>query len=150
MKTEPTKAPKWYVGGLHFECTGCGGCCSGPEEGYVWLRKIEIGFMAEKLNLSDEEMTRKFCRRISNRYSLIEKKPSNDCIFLENTPTGKGCEVYDCRPNQCRTWPFWSSNLMNPDMWNYAAISCPGVNRGKYYSFEEIEKIRKQEKWWTK
>jgi Fe-S-cluster containining protein len=53
------------------------------------------------------------------------------------------------RPNQCRTWPFWNDNLASPDSWNYAAVKCPGINRGKRYSVEEIESIRKEKKWWT-
>lgn len=150
MTTEPTKAKKWYIGGLHFECTGCGGCCSGPNQGYVWLRKAEMEFIAEDLGLTYEQVKEKYCRLIVTRYSLVENKPSNDCIFLERTATGKGCEVYNSRPNQCRTWPFWSVNLLNPDMWNSAGVTCPGINRGKHYSFEQIEKLRKQEKWWTK
>jgi hypothetical protein len=29
-----------------------------------------------------------------------------------------------------------------------AAVRCPGINRGKFYSFEEIEAIKKQKSWW--
>ncbi len=56
--------------------------------------------------------------------------------------------IYSVRPNQCRTWPFWPSNLKNPGDWNKAAQKCPGINRGKLYSFEEIERIKKAKKWW--
>jgi len=29
-----------------------------------------------------------------------------------------------------------------------AAARCPGINRGKFYSFKEIEQIKKQKSWW--
>ena len=143
------KAKKWYVGGLHFECTGCGGCCSGPDEGYVWITKAETAMLADHLGMTVEGTRKKYLRRIGNRSSLIEKQPCKDCIFLEETKDGKGCEVYPVRPNQCRTWPFWSMNLLSADMWNSAGTICPGINRGRHYTFEEIEKLRKQSKWWN-
>ena len=54
------------------------------------------------------------------------------------------CMIYPVRPTQCRIWPFWSENLASTNTWNKAAQKCPGVNRGRHYSFEEIEKIRKK------
>ena len=135
----------WYIAGLHFECAGCGKCCSGPEEGHVWLTKPEIELLAKHLNMSVEDTRKKYCRRIGNRTSLVEHVKSLDCIFLQDG----GCPVYDVRPNQCRTWPFWNSNLSHPDYWNMAATTCPGVNRGRLYTFEEIEKLRNQKKLWS-
>ena len=44
------------------------------------------------------------------------------------------------RPIQCRTWPFWEENL---DEWTWheeVATICPGVNRGKFYSLEDIRR----------
>jgi len=55
--------------------------------------------------------------------------------------------IYPVRPSQCRVWPFWSSNLTTPFAWNRATQKCNGINRGRLYSFEEIEKIKKNKKW---
>jgi Fe-S-cluster containining protein len=63
------------------------------------------------------------------------------------TEEGKRCVIYPVRPNQCRTWPFWGSNLTSLNAWNEAVKKCGGVNRGRYYSFEEIERIKKS-RWW--
>lgn len=143
-----TAKNKWYVGGLHFECQGCGTCCAGPGEGFIWLTRREIELIADRLEMTVGEFKKKYVKRLINRYSLIEEPKTKDCIFLRQTEAGRGCEIYAVRPNQCRTWPFWTSNLQSPDTWNQAAGRCPGINRGRLYTFEQIEKLRKQKQWW--
>ena len=68
---------------------------------------------------------------------------SPDCIYLSE----KKCTVYEARPTQCRTWPFWPEN-MNAKRWNDNIQSfCPGVGKGKLHSAEFIGKqIEKQKK----
>ena len=138
----------WYIAGLHFQCFGCGQCCSGPEEGFIWVSDEEVLMLANRFEMSEQEFRKKYTRSFGKRTTLIEEPKSKDCIFLCSNKGGKGCSIYDIRPNQCRTWPFWDSNLESPDDWNLAATKCPGINQGKLYTFDEIEKIRKQKKWW--
>ena len=140
---------KWFVGGLHFECQQCGRCCSGPEEGYIWVTKDEIALISDYLKITEKQFQSKYLKKQGLRTTIIEKPVTRDCIFLNSDPAKPGCAIYPVRPNQCRTWPFWDSNLKSPATWNQAASVCPGINRGKFYSFEEIEKRRKQKKWWT-
>ena len=144
----PDKKTPWYIGGLHFECQQCGNCCAGPDEGYIWITKTEIEMLAEHLRLSVEELREKYLTRLMTRTSIIEEPDSKDCIFLTNINGFRGCAIYPVRPNQCRNWPFWSSNLTRPHDWNYAAAKCPGINRGRFYTFEEIKKLKNQKKWW--
>ena len=144
---EKKKIP-WYVGGLHFECLQCGRCCSGPGEGYIWATKPEIEFIADFLKISTGELRQKYLRRVSLRTTIIEHRSTKDCIFLQITEGQRRCIIYPVRPSQCRTWPFWTANLASPDDWNMAGLRCPGINRGKLYTFEEIEEIRKRKKWW--
>jgi Fe-S-cluster containining protein len=131
---------KWYSMGLHFECTQCGNCCSGVP-GYVWVDSAEVEEMAKFLGISVEAFAKKYLRRVGNRISLIEK-PDYDCIFLERSEKGIGCKIYSARPQQCRTWPFWDYNLSSGDDWLENTRRCPGINRGKKFTFEGIEKIR--------
>ncbi len=160
MVVEKSKRKKelWYAAGLHFECQQCGNCCSGPDEGYIWITKPEIKLLADFLKITIEKLREKFLKRIGFRTTIIEQPVNKDCIFLqkingnrfdksfdgepfrtvEPLTTGKGCVVYSVRPSQCRTWPFWAGNLKNPDTWNEAAQKCPGINRGKFYSAEQI------------
>ncbi|MBN1804632.1 MAG: YkgJ family cysteine cluster protein [Sedimentisphaerales bacterium] len=142
------KENPWYVGGLHFECMQCGRCCSGPGEGYIWVTKPEIELIADFLKMSVGELRKKYMRRVSFRTTIIEHCVTKDCIFLQNIDGQKRCAIYHVRPSQCRTWPFWSDNLANPNDWNKAAEKCPGINRGKLYTCEEIEKIKGCKKWW--
>jgi hypothetical protein len=138
----------WYVGGLHFECMQCGRCCAGPGEGYIWVTRKEIEIIADFLKMTIGELRRKFLKRDGLRTTIIEHPSTRDCIFLQEENNQKRCMIYAVRPRQCRSWPFWASNLASPDAWNKAGQKCPGINRGRHYSFEEIEKIKSEKKWW--
>lgn len=130
----PDGAVPWYIAGLAFECQECGCCCKGPEEGYVWAKPEELATLAEHLGLEEKAFYEKYVRRIGRRFSLIEDKKTNDCIFVK----GGQCQVYSVRPTQCRTWPFWHSNIETPEDWSYAAQRCKGVNRGPLHNARVI------------
>lgn len=131
---------RWYIGGLHFRCFQCGSCCGGLP-GYVWVSKEEILSISSYLGVSPVEFERLYLRRVGSRYSLKEKI-NYDCVFLERDGSLGRCKIYPVRPQQCRTWPFWHCNLRDPDSWAEAGSRCPGINRGRLYSAEEIEGIR--------
>jgi len=133
-------AEKWYKGGLRFACTECGGCCTGGP-GYVWVTPEEIEAIATFLNLSVEQFSRQYVRRVGQRYSLTERKTSYDCIFLKE----KRCTIYPHRPKQCRTFPWWDENLKTPESWKTAAKECEGIcDTAPLVSLKTIEE--KQEK----
>lgn len=139
-----TNKPRWYAAGLAFECTGCGRCCAGPAEGYVWVTAEEIAAIAEHLGLGEPDFRKNYVRKVGRRFSLVEDRVNKDCVFLTpNGDDGRGCEVYSVRPRQCRTWPFWPINLTDPDSWSLAGLRCPGVNRGATHHCDEIERKRK-------
>jgi hypothetical protein len=125
----------WYIAGLAFECQACGRCCAGPEEGYVWANDEEILRMAKHLNMSEKNFCKEYVRKVGRRQSLVEQKKSHDCVFLKD---GK-CTIYEVRPTQCRTWPFWTSNIASPADWSLAGMRCVGINRGKLFTPEEIQ-----------
>ena len=137
---------KWYKGGLRFSCMQCGNCCTGAP-GYVWVSREEIRRIADFLGRDDEWLPKDQLRRIGFKYSLTEKA-NGDCIFLQSIGNGKrGCGIYSVRPLQCRTWPFWSSNLRYASAWAEAGETCPGLNNGKNHDFAAIEKIRLKKSW---
>lgn len=124
----------WYRDGLNFTCTRCGACCTGAP-GYVWVDEAEIGQLAASRGEPVAEFGRKFLRQVGDRISLIEHR-NGDCVFWER---GRGCTVYEARPVQCRTWPFWPDNIATPGDWEEAVRVCPGSGEGRLFSLEEIE-----------
>ncbi len=130
------RAP-WYKDGLCFECTQCGNCCTGAP-GFVWVTDDEIAKLAELLGKTVDEVRRDETRRVGDRVSLNERK-NGDCTFFD--PETRRCTVYSARPAQCRTWPFWNSNLENRDAWKTMQQGCPGAGHGQLYSIEEIKRL---------
>jgi hypothetical protein len=58
---------------------------------------------------------------------------------------GKSCGIYEARPTQCRTWPFWPE-IMDAKAWKKDVVEfCPGVGKGALISGDEIEKILKEQ-----
>jgi len=134
--------PPWYASGLAFECARCGRCCAGPEEGNVWVATEEVAAIAQRLCASPDDLMRRYIRRVGGRFSLVEKPGNRDCVFLSEPdgPGGqRGCAIYPVRPTQCRTWPFWPMNLAAPEDWAEAGKRCPGINRGKLHTPDEIQ-----------
>jgi uncharacterized protein len=124
----------WFHDGLKFSCAGCGDCCTGAP-GYVWVNKAEIEALAAVVRVSVEEFERRYVRKVGVRKSLLEWS-NGDCIFFNSKV--RSCEVYDVRPRQCRTWPFWPSNLASAKTWSDTAERCRGCNRGRLVPLNEI------------
>jgi len=135
----------WYHEGLRFACTGCGKCCTGSP-GYVWISDEEAEKIAKHLAISLEDFMRLYTRNVGGRLALLERKmpplnhqPQYDCIFLK----GKQCSIYEVRPQQCRTFPFWKDTLHSKEQWQNTAQQCEGIDHADapLISLEEIERI---------
>lgn len=126
---------KWYKDGLKFKCTQCGNCCTGPE-GFVWVNAEEIEQIAAYIGKPLDEMKAEHTRAVGKRTSLKEFA-NGDCTFFDSEK--RGCTIYPVRPRQCRTWPFWDSNLGSPRSWERVKETCPGAGKGNFFSLEEIE-----------
>ncbi len=124
----------WFADGLRFECTQCGDCCTGAP-GYVWVNKEEIAALAERLQLTVVEFEARFVRSIGVRKSLVEFA-NGDCVFFDGQ--SRRCTVYEQRPRQCRTWPFWDSNVRTPEDWKHTCQVCPGSGKGALVTVEQI------------
>jgi hypothetical protein len=134
---------EWYADGLRFTCTQCGNCCTGPP-GAVWFHQEEGRAIAAKLGVDEAEFYARFARRLDGRWSLNETQTEHgyDCEFLDRTSVpGKAlCSIYEARPKQCRTWPFWPENLRTQRHWETVKriTPCPGMNSGKLIPIEQI------------
>ena len=136
----PTADEPWYAEGLKFKCSQCGDCCTGAP-GYVWVKKSEIEALAALREQDVEAFENDYVRNVGIRKSLREF-PNGDCVFFDSE--SRRCNVYDARPRQCRTWPFWESNLKSPEAWKATCEVCPGSGTGRVYSLEQIETRRKE------
>jgi Fe-S-cluster containining protein len=133
----PPESRPWYAEGLRFACQGCGRCCGG-EPGYVWVDDDVLAQIAGFFSLPAAEFRSIYVRRLWRGLSLREKS-NFDCVLLD----GNGrCTAYEVRPVQCRTWPFWTSNLYSRETWEEAARRCPGIGQGPLIRFEQIEAQR--------
>jgi Fe-S-cluster containining protein len=161
---DETRDEPWYTDGLKFTCSQCGNCCTGGP-GFVWISREEIVRLAEFLKITPEQTVEEYCRKVDGQFSLKEFRNSSgnyDCVFLKEekvtvrAAAGGGpvvharrrCAVYEVRPLQCRTWPFWPENLWSRKTWDHAARRCQGMNAGhRHFSREKIESLRDAKDW---
>ncbi len=134
----------WYKDGLKFKCTGCGKCCTGTS-GYVFVSDKEVEELASFLKISVTDFKCKYTRFAYGKLALLEKKRGEDydCIFLK----GKQCEVYPARPQQCRKYPWWESNLKSKKSWEETAGECEGIDHpdAPVVSLKEITEALKED-----
>jgi Fe-S-cluster containining protein len=126
--TEP-----WYADGLRFQCTRCGNCCTGAP-GFVWVSDAELAAIATFRGETVEQVRGWYTRTVTRGTTLCEKT-NGDCVFYERDA---GCTIYSVRPRQCRTWPFWDSNVKSPEAWQRTCQVCPGSGKGDLIPAEEI------------
>ena len=143
-KQQKADSEKWWSEGVRFECQGSGQCCvSRGQYGYVYLTLEDRQNMGRLMKITTSKFTRTYCAKTDGVYH-VKDGPTPDCRFLKNNR----CEVYQARPMQCRTWPFWPE-VMAPKSWaKEVAAFCPGVGKGKLVDAKTIrDTLDKQIKW---
>jgi len=133
---------KIYENGLRFECQRCSFCC-GHSPGYVYLSRRDLTELCNFFKMTVKEFVAKNCRWVEYYYGqtvlALKEKPNYDCWLWEN-----GCSAYTARPVQCSTYPFWSWMIKDRQTWNECAKDCPGMNKGRTWTYEEIEEQRQK------
>lgn len=125
---------KWFQdrSSLPFECTSCGKCCQ--TKGHVYMNPDEFEAAANLLEVSKQDFIQQFAShksvetksngeervwiRLRDDSQLSENdqsKESHGCIFLKEDNT---CRIYEARPTQCSTYPFWPDLLASKKAWN--------------------------------
>ena len=113
---------------LPFDCTGCGKCCK--TRGTVLLSPEELVKAAKLLRISIQEFKQLYVAKEQEMDDAVsttipELRPigwvqlrdkeeeatdlssgyrSGGCIFLDEE---NKCKIYEARPMQCSTYPFW-------------------------------------------
>ena len=106
-------------------CEECGGRCCTGESGYIWVNPLEMQKIANFLNISLEEFKKFYLIKVDLKFTIKEKKLEENnyaCIFFDEKT--KKCTIYDVRPNQCKTFPFWDFFKNNK---KEVKLECPGI-----------------------
>ena len=88
-------------------CEKCGGRCCTGESGKIFASKEELEVLRKHLNLERKEFAEKYLRKVGFKMSFkeVECEDGFACIFFDTQK--RNCSIYDFRPKQCRTFPFW-------------------------------------------
>jgi Fe-S-cluster containining protein len=121
---------------LRFTCEPeCGACCTQHEDyAYVYLVGDDVERLARHLGISQVEFRERYTILDDGNLALKIDRP--ECPFLE----GWRCGVYEARPRQCRTFPFWPETLRSRSSWERLRGFCPGISRGERHSLEVIQR----------
>ena len=158
LTTSDIKVSKTLENGIEFSCQMCGSCCTGFQEGEVYLYQDDIDRLSNFLNISSKSELKKFAKkyiRIIND-TFFWKEPGDErgktykfktlgfrftgndehCHFLKDNK----CTVHENRPFQCSCFPFWQMLVTSRKNFINYAKKCPGLKvlKGKHYSKEEI------------
>lgn len=129
----PEDRSYFFDAGLQFGCTQCGGCCTGAP-GTVFVNEAESTRLARHLGLNREDFMARYAYPVEGGHSLREVGPDYACIFFRN----ERCTIYEVRPTQCRTYPFWAENVRSEAAWKKTCRECPGIGQGRRYTRDEI------------
>jgi len=105
-------------------CATCQGRCCTGESGYIYVNKDEIENISKLLKLDIKDFVRDYLYKKGYKYSIKELKynDSYECVFYDRE--SNGCGIYDARPLQCRTFPFWDYYKTRVDE---LKLECPGI-----------------------
>lgn len=106
-------------------CKTCNGMCCRGFSGYVWLDREEIMSMADTMNMDIASFSSQYVRQVQGRLSLLEHVINGEhfCCFF--APIDCRCTIYQNRPKQCRTFPFWDRFKEESQR---LLLQCPGVS----------------------
>lgn len=96
------------------------------ESGYVWINDEEIQRLSELLKITIEEVTESYLLKVHHRYTINEYEIGEEkfaCVFFNME--SRCCTIYDARPKQCRTFPFWEDYIIYKDGTFY---ECPATS----------------------
>ena len=105
-------------------CKDCPGRCCNGESGNIWVNAREMAAIADHLGLDVPTFAEQYLKKVGYRFSIGERQEGGNfaCLFFDEKKMG--CGIYEVRPVQCRTFPFWDYFRSRPDE---AMEECPGV-----------------------
>ena len=107
---------------FYFACQRSGNCCR-VGHGRVWIEEQHLPIYAELIGATEQGFVARNVVQVGARLSLQERADGR-CVLLDGN---NQCTVYEHRPEQCRTFPYWPELLTNPQALERAARYCPGI-----------------------
>lgn len=125
---------------MDFQCQRCSNCCR-HDEGYVFLTKENALAIADHLKMTLKEFINQCCRIIDHPQGhvlCLKEKRNYDCIFWSN-----GCIIYEVRPTQCMTFPYWPFLVNDKKLQEEEKQRCKGLGvKGDHSLDYKIEMYR--------
>ncbi len=104
-----------------FECQRCSQCCHG--QGGIYYEKHQVAEAAACLDLTPDQFQDRFLEDLGGRFQVI-CSADGSCALLGP----EGCRVHQVKPPICRKWPFFPALLSDPEAFEEAKESCPGLD----------------------
>lgn len=123
---------------LDFSCQRCSNCCR-LEPGAVFLTQEDADNISKSLGLSLNDFLTKYCRELYKGdipVVALKEKKNYDCILWNG-----GCSVYNARPVQCRTYPFWPYVVESKEYVDLEKRRCKGIGIKSDLALEEKIKL---------
>jgi len=122
--------------GLRFECTQCGKCCwTRGEFSHVYLTTEDIAALAAATGLGRRRFRERHTFRDENGWTELDFVGGR-CVMLDAKTSL--CTVYESRPTQCRTFPFWPEMIRRGAWTSEARRICEGVGNGRVVPKDEV------------
>jgi uncharacterized protein len=126
----------WYEQGLRFACTQCGNCCRNHGDyAFVNLSPRDLAEIPRFLGITLEEFMTRYATKEPGHHPTL-RMDAPQCPFLDEQSR---CTIYAVRPMQCRTWPFWRSNLEQAKWLGAVRERCPGIGQGETFAREHVD-----------
>lgn len=125
-QTEVCGYKKWnfMTNKIQFQCKKCGACC---RVGFIYLKKGEAEKIASHLGMPVKQFKKKYTEWFLFLGRALKWSEKGSCLFLKN----KECSIYNARPSQCSTWPYWDRILNSREDLERAKSYCGGISQEK-------------------
>jgi len=121
---------------LYFECTACGACCTGGTDHYIAVNNNEAELIRKHLGVTLNWFRRRYIEHLT-RDSWSIRLQDGQCVFLNQQGH---CKIYNLRPTQCKTYPYWPELLETKKNWLNERKHCEGINKGQQISIRHIKR----------
>jgi hypothetical protein len=105
---------------IHFSCCKCGACCA---VGFIYLKKGEDERIAGHLKMPLKEFRKKYTEWFLFLGRALKWCKNGACMFRKD----RQCSIYEVRPSQCSTWPYWERLIKNERDLKRAKEYCGGI-----------------------